>query len=119
MTRKHGRALSSGPSGRAPFSGLIVVSLGASLAAMDLAVNVAFPFVPKLVRRLRSHGIAARVITVSDFNVAFLRRQFDSAAHRVSRLYNGIDLERFPFSSPRVRPPGRVSRYCLTGCGRS
>ena len=52
---------------------------------------------------------AAHVITVSDFNVAFLRRQFGSAAHRLSRLYNGIDLERFKFGSARARQPRIVA----------
>ncbi|MCL4786600.1 MAG: glycosyltransferase [Verrucomicrobia bacterium] len=47
---------------------------------------------------------AARVITVSDYNVTFLRRQFGHLAARVCRLYNGIDLNRFPFTSPRERP---------------
>jgi hypothetical protein len=41
--RKHGLVLSSAPRGHAPLAGLIVVGVGASLAAMDLAVNVAFP----------------------------------------------------------------------------
>ena len=35
--------MSSSPRGHTPLAGLVVVSLGASLAAMDLAVNVAFP----------------------------------------------------------------------------
>ena len=52
---------------------------------------------------------AARVFTVSDFNVAFLQRQFGSAARGVSRLYNGIDLDRFKFSAPGTRPPRIVA----------
>ena len=40
---ERGTALTSSPRGHAPLAGLVVVSLGASLAAMDLAVNVAFP----------------------------------------------------------------------------
>lgn len=46
---------------------------------------------------------AASVITVSDFNVAHLRREHGLAAAKVRRLYNGIDLERFPFGDPEVR----------------
>lgn len=48
---------------------------------------------------------AAAVITVSDFNLAYLRRTFGSAAARVERLYNGLELNRFPFESPAKRPP--------------
>jgi len=52
---------------------------------------------------------AAHVVTVSDFNAAFLVRQFGDAACRVSRLYNGIDLDRFSFSSPHQREPRIVA----------
>ena len=47
---------------------------------------------------------AAAVVTVSDFNVAYLRELYGSAAARVRRVYNGLDLRRFPFHSPRSRP---------------
>lgn len=50
---------------------------------------------------------ASAVITVSDFNVAHLRRLFPDLAARVHRIYNGLDLERFPYVSPELRP-GRV-----------
>lgn len=46
---------------------------------------------------------ATRVITVSDFNVTFLRRKFGDAAGQVVRLYNGLHLDRFPCSSPLHR----------------
>lgn len=42
---------------------------------------------------------AATVVTVSDFNVADLRRRFGGAADRVQRIYNGLDLQEFPFHS--------------------
>lgn len=48
---------------------------------------------------------AESVISVSDFNVAHLRREVPAAAARVHRVYNGIELEHFPFSVPRDRPP--------------
>lgn len=48
---------------------------------------------------------AAAVVTVSDFNCAFLRQTFGAAASRVRRIYNGLDLERLPFVSPAARPP--------------
>ena len=47
---------------------------------------------------------AARVITVSDFNVRYLCDKFGPAAGQVSRLYNGLDLFRFNYESPRQRP---------------
>jgi glycosyltransferase involved in cell wall biosynthesis len=48
---------------------------------------------------------AAATITVSDFNRVHLRAAYGSAADRVVRIYNGIDLVRFPFSDPCDRPP--------------
>ena len=46
---------------------------------------------------------AAAVVTVSDFNEQFLRDTYGGAASRVRRIYNGLHLERFPFSPPRER----------------
>ena len=53
-------------------------------------------------------GDAARVITVSDYNQRYLAATYDSAAAKVVRLYNGLDLARFAFS-----PPNRTSRKIL------
>ena len=47
---------------------------------------------------------ASAVVTVSDYNLAHLRQTFGSAADRVSRVYNGLALEEFPYSSPHDRP---------------
>ena len=52
---------------------------------------------------------AAAVVTVSDFNLEYLRRTYGSSARSVQRLYNGLDLERFPFREPRHRPPRVVA----------
>ncbi len=55
--------------------------------------------------RLRERIADARaVITVSDFNLDHLRRTFGADADRVGRIYNGIDLSRFPYTSPADRP---------------
>lgn len=43
---------------------------------------------------------ASTVVTVSDFNVVHLRREHGEAAARVRRIYNGIHLDRFPYSDP-------------------
>jgi len=51
----------------------------------------------------RKLGDAAAVVTVSDFNEKFLRKTYGQAAGRVRRIYNGLDLENFPFSAPRNR----------------
>jgi colanic acid/amylovoran biosynthesis glycosyltransferase len=42
---------------------------------------------------------ADATITVSDFNVAYLRETY--GAERVTRIYNGLDLERFEWSEPK------------------
>lgn len=47
---------------------------------------------------------AARVVTVSDYNLSYLDQHFDLAKVRLGRLYNGLDLEAFDFHSPRSRP---------------
>ncbi len=48
---------------------------------------------------------AASVVTVSDFNVRFLSAQFEESAHRIRRIYNGLDLKHFEFAEPDRRPP--------------
>lgn len=45
---------------------------------------------------------AAAVITVSDFNLSFLRGAHPDA--RIERIYNGLALDRFGWQSPRERP---------------
>ncbi len=47
---------------------------------------------------------AASVVTVSDYNLAYLRDTFGWDAARVQRVYNGIDLRRFPYMAPIDRP---------------
>jgi glycosyltransferase involved in cell wall biosynthesis len=48
---------------------------------------------------------AAAVVTVSDYNLRFLHENFDGAAEHAHRIYNGLDLPRLPFRSPRERAP--------------
>jgi colanic acid/amylovoran biosynthesis glycosyltransferase len=57
---------------------------------------------PDLRRKLRD---AASVITVSDFNLRYLRERYGSDAGGVERVYNGLDLRRFPYRPPGDRPP--------------
>jgi colanic acid/amylovoran biosynthesis glycosyltransferase len=52
---------------------------------------------------------AAAVITVSDYNLEYLRGTYGSAAEGVQRIYNGLDLERFAYEAPRKRLPRIVA----------
>ena len=54
--------------------------------------------------RRKLEGCAA-AITVSDFNLAHLRLSFGQVTDRTERIYNGVDLTRFPFSGAGDRPP--------------
>jgi colanic acid/amylovoran biosynthesis glycosyltransferase len=47
---------------------------------------------------------AHHVVTVSDYNLDHLRGRFGSAAARVRRVYNGLDLDAFARSSTPVEP---------------
>ncbi|HWH35092.1 MAG TPA: glycosyltransferase [Acidimicrobiales bacterium] len=60
----------------------------------------------------RNLQAASAAVTVSDFNLAHLRRAHGSATARTARVYNGLDLERFAYSDPRHRPP------VIVGVGR-
>ena len=53
----------------------------------------------------RKFGDAAAVVTVSDFNLAYLRQNYGPAAARVRRIYNGLDLDKFSFQPPAERAP--------------
>jgi glycosyltransferase involved in cell wall biosynthesis len=52
-------------------------------------------------------GEARFVVTVSDYNARYLRRLCASAADRIHRIYNGIDLNRF-VPDPGARQPGLI-----------
>ena len=47
---------------------------------------------------------AAAVVTVSDYNLDYLRTWYGPSAARVRRIYNGIDLASFAPATPRERP---------------
>jgi glycosyltransferase involved in cell wall biosynthesis len=55
-----------------------------------------------LARKVRD---AAAVITVSDFNLAYLRSHHPRHAAKIHRIYNGLPLDRFAWKAPRARPP--------------
>ncbi|CAM3323760.1 glycosyltransferase [Occultella aeris] len=58
---------------------------------------------------------AAFVITVSDYNLTHLRREYGTAAAGVIRLYNGLDLDTFAY---RVTPPDARTDPVIVGVGR-
>lgn len=57
---------------------------------------------PDLGRKLLE---ARGVITVSDYNLAYLKDTFGTLAQGVQRIYNGLDLERFVYDEPKDRAP--------------
>jgi glycosyltransferase involved in cell wall biosynthesis len=48
---------------------------------------------------------ASSVITVSDYNVEYLKEKYGPVSDKVTRIYNGLDLGRFPFKNPFERKP--------------
>ncbi|MFT5139474.1 MAG: colanic acid/amylovoran biosynthesis glycosyltransferase [Lysobacterales bacterium] len=48
---------------------------------------------------------AAAVVTVSEFNLGFLKSKYGSAADKVVHINNGLHLEEFPFLEPTEREP--------------
>jgi glycosyltransferase involved in cell wall biosynthesis len=63
--------------------------------------------VPAELRRKLAQAKA--VVTVSEFNLGFLREQYGEAARGVRRIYNGIDMKDFAWAAPRDRPPTVVT----------
>ena len=60
----------------------------------------------------REMNAAAAVVTVSDFNLDYLRKICSPSVTRAQRIYNGLDLTRFAFDAPSNRPP------LIVGLGR-
>jgi glycosyltransferase involved in cell wall biosynthesis len=52
---------------------------------------------------------ATAIVTVSDFAVAELQKRFPQSAAKVHRVYNGIDVERFPTAKFEALVPTIVS----------
>jgi colanic acid/amylovoran biosynthesis glycosyltransferase len=48
---------------------------------------------------------SAAVVTVSDYNCRYLQQVYGNVADSVKRIYNGLDLAQFTYSSPENRPP--------------
>jgi glycosyltransferase involved in cell wall biosynthesis len=54
-------------------------------------------------------GAARAVVTVSDFGVRFLREKYPGDSAKIHRVYNGIDLARFPRAEFNGAPPAIIS----------
>jgi glycosyltransferase involved in cell wall biosynthesis len=52
---------------------------------------------------------AAAVVTVSDYSASDLKARFPGSAHKVHRIYNGVDLSRFHPPDPGSGTPAIVS----------
>ncbi|MFV1980679.1 MAG: colanic acid biosynthesis glycosyltransferase WcaL, partial [Rhodothermia bacterium] len=50
-------------------------------------------------------GDARHVVTVSDYNLSFLHDRLDRTIPNLTRIYNGLDLDLFPYSEPAHREP--------------
>jgi len=48
---------------------------------------------------------AAATVTVCDYNLEYLHDIYGPAAKGVRRIYNGLELEKFPYEEPRGREP--------------
>lgn len=56
----------------------------------------------ELTKKIRD---ASAVVTVSEFNREFLGKRRPEFTNSIVRIYNGLDLERFPYDDPTSRPP--------------
>jgi colanic acid/amylovoran biosynthesis glycosyltransferase len=85
----------------------------ARLAAKFAGVTYSFTARAKDIfhESVRSHDLerkmadASGVVTISDFHLAYLRETYGALADKVIRVYNGLDLDEFPYTEPRNRPP--------------
>ena len=54
---------------------------------------------------MRKISAAKVVFTVSEFNLLYLQQKFPEHCNQFIRLYNGMHLDDFSYSSPESRPP--------------
>jgi glycosyltransferase involved in cell wall biosynthesis len=74
-----------------------IAGVGYSFTAHAKDIYCDYEETQSLDQKLRD---AVAVVTVSDFNVRHLRATYGRDAARVVRIYNGLDLDRFPCSGP-------------------
>jgi glycosyltransferase involved in cell wall biosynthesis len=95
----HAHFASAGASVARAAAAIAGISYGFTAHAKDIFHADVDP--DDLRRKLRD---AVDVVTVSDFNLAHLTDTYGADAGTVRRVYNGLDLSGFPFSSPGERP---------------
>ncbi len=86
---------------------LAAVLSGISYSFTAHAKDIYYPYKEstELALKLRD---AAHAVTVSEYNLAYLREQYGHDANNVARLYNGIDLSIFRYSSPTQNTPAHI-----------
>ncbi|MFQ5560799.1 MAG: glycosyltransferase family 4 protein, partial [Nitrospinota bacterium] len=47
---------------------------------------------------------AESAVTISDFNLRYLKSRYDGASKKAVRIYNGLDLNRFSYTAPGKAP---------------
>lgn len=52
---------------------------------------------------------ASAVLTISDYNLRYLKARYPEASHKIRRIYNGLDLTRVLFEDPADRPPSIIA----------
>lgn len=80
--------------------------IGFSFTAHANDIFAPKPFEISLGKMMRT---ARAVVTVSDFGVRYLQEKFPEEAAKVHRVYNGIDLARFPPADRGADPPEIMS----------
>ena len=90
-----------------------VASLASSLSGIPFSITAHAKDIfhesvqpEELERKLAS---ARMTFTVSEFNLQYLRSNYPAVSDRVIRLYNGMHLDDFAYSSPENRPPDIVA----------
>jgi colanic acid/amylovoran biosynthesis glycosyltransferase len=99
ITHLHAHFASAGTGVARTAAAIAGISYGFTAHAKDIFHQAVDP--DDLRRKLRD---ATDVVTVSDFNLAHLRTAYGADARTVRRVYNGLDLDAFDWSSPAERP---------------
>lgn len=58
---------------------------------------------------------ASATVTISDYNLTYLQTHYGAAADRVQRIYNGLDLNRFPYQLPQATEGQEEMRIVSVG----
>ncbi|CAN5815343.1 glycosyltransferase family 4 protein [soil metagenome] len=99
LTHLHAHFASSATSVARMAAGIAGISYSFTAHAKDIFHESVDPI--DLRRKIRE---ASSVVTVSDYNLDFLRESFGANARNVRRIYNGLDLACFPYQEPVDRP---------------